>query len=437
MRRDRCLSTLLIGLCSSTCAIGDDVAPCSGLASPGELAFTTSTVQTAASSSLRLPSVLRLTGVSSEDSVSSLASPADANLKSSAFSAIIHHNNPTTQQVTPETGQGDAIGVQTGAAPRTANPILKQLGYGAGNECTFAVASGAEDSDARLVGVFGNNPDLIASERKSYLADSSGYAQNNPIEAAALKDNIAKWQLVLSKCFKPAATSTAFGAMDAAHRLGHLRIDGTPTCLAYLVSKDHVLTARHCVYESSDLADAYQSGHASFQTIGDTGKAYRVCGATTAYPGRSKKLADEQLVLRIAAMPGPVGPARAVDADAIRPLLFLGALQMPTEAITFAWIPHASEFDKRYTNDLGVPSGPGCYVLRYDKGNACFTHFCPTYQGTSGGPMFTQASGAWSLLGVHIGVVKPLPPSPYDACTLNAKDTENSGVVVNAKSLAQ
>jgi hypothetical protein len=435
IRRLGCLVFLLSGF---SLAFADDLVRCEATPAPGEIAFVkpTAGAKSAVASTPSPNAMLALKGMSDSSSMGMMR-PVSDSLNVAAFSSIQSvFSHKEIQQVTPTTDQQTEVGLPAGPSPKSVAAVFSALGYGPNAECTHAVASGGEDSNLPLVNLFGDNDADIDVARKSYLANPAQYTQDHPTEAAALKVHIQKWQAVLTKCFKPASESPAYSAMKVSAKLGHLAADQSQ-CLAYLVSKDHIVTARHCVFDSSDLTDIYEKGAATFTVIGDSLKHYQVCAAETTKAGKNIGLPEEELTLRIAPVKEDVSATQIFDASTIKPLMTPSGVQLPTSATVFSWIPHASEFDSRYTEDLGVAAGPGCYVIEYNAKRSCFTHFCPTYQGTSGSPLFAQASaGDWRMLAVHIGVARP-NDGAYGVCTEDSNDAQNAAVTLDASALAK
>ncbi|SIO71980.1 Trypsin [Burkholderia sp. GAS332] len=384
------------------------------------------------------PSSARLSGLSSISDVNSAnhqAAGLTAILNRTLSSSLIGMNEQVIDPFLQTNGIGQQLKNAQALAAQNAN-ILNRLGYGGNQKCTGSIVDDASSSDVALMSMFVNDEAKISEARRAYVGNPTGYvAQTDSTTAAAVKDNVEKWRKVLANCFMPASHSLAFGPSGAAGRLGVIFTEVGPTCEGLLVTSDHILTARHCVYESKDITGLYTDGGAYFSVVGTPSKKYQVCSVVSSYSGKGKTLEDESVLLRIADTGKPFAIPDTVDTKIIEPLLTQGVLQMPTSLTAFVDIPHASDIDSSYVEDIGVPTAPGCYVLDYDSNQGCFTHFCPTYSGTSGSPMFVQSGNAYKILGVHIGPTIDRTGT-YGTCTTHAMQIENSAVVVNKAKLS-
>lgn len=434
----QCFAVFVLA-CLSLSTYAGDVVSCARVPEAGEIALITGAPNTTTTPrAYKALDSTRLAGLSTSWTVTNHQRTVEGvtGLLLHLFSTKQMQGVPRIQQVPPtefEPGDISAHGATSGSMDAN---ILSKLGYGVAQTCTSSVVSDAATTDAVLLHDIANDDDTVESERQQYQRNPSAYAAAHPQWASDFQDNVAKWKLVLSNCFHPAATSPAYTALDIPARLGVISADGTEECLGYLISSDHILTARHCVFGAADVTTIYQQGNAMFTPVGAPDKHYQVCAAATSHAGLSTSLSDEQIVLRIAKVPQTVAAPVVFKADHILPLIEPGHLQMPTQLATFTFIPHASDFDSTYSNNLGIAAAPGCYVLDYDAKNACYTHFCPTYPGTSGSPMFTGSANSWSLVGVHIGTALT-DDHLYGTCTAHAQSMENAGVNADGSLIAQ
>ncbi|WP_275760564.1 hypothetical protein [Ralstonia pseudosolanacearum] len=293
---------------------------------------------------------------------------------------------------------------------------------------------------------FGGNPNgpIEAREWQKYLANPSGYG-GAPDRAQAFADAVAAMKALLQKCFKPASQHPAYAELNIPQRLGFISVDGRHSCQGLLISKDHILTARHCWFDSpnNEPVTGYAKGAAYFVPSGSTGKRYQICAAETLLKGTSaslNSLDEEQVVMRIA----PVNyDLPKLDVSSPADIKVFPSEETPppdapvTMALTFTWVNGASKFDPTYKGDLAVGTVP-CFVVAYDVTAHCVINMCPTYEGTSGGPVFTQdAVGKWRFLGIHLGAAAPAD-HVYPTCVATtASDKENSVLMPNMSLLTK
>lgn len=431
MKRTFVRGLALVALIHPPSLFADETVPCAKDSQPNEISFLdqnstkpiapTGPLIVNAARSVKAPTVYRVAGMRASAQLITLFRRGD---ETEQVSGVL--------PVTDETPSGQ----QLSAADQV---ILTSLGLDKSPECSHEMAAAAEDSNLDLISYFVDDDAVIDAARREYLADPERYKQKYPVKAEVLRKHVELWRNVLQKCFTPANNAPEFASTNASSRLGFISLNGKGACLAYLVSRDHILTARHCIYHDDATTQVYRNGHATFSPVSDGNKHYQVCAVAGSLSGRSgDNIADEQVVLRIADTSQTGEGSALFDATSVRGLADKIHLQQPTKLLIFTWVPHASEFDARYTGDIAFRTGPGsdCIVMNYDQKAQCFTHFCPTYRGTSGSPIFADAGGAWRLLGVHAGVAQPTDDA-YAVCTAAPESTANTGVVLNKNSLSQ
>ncbi|MHA6897302.1 trypsin-like serine peptidase [Ralstonia pseudosolanacearum] len=290
---------------------------------------------------------------------------------------------------------------------------LAALGHKGDTACTGDVTSQVQPTQRVLRNIFGRNEERIASEWRTYLADPATYSANSSTKGKAFAAATAALQDMLSKCLKPASDAPAYSALDVPKRLGFLYVYGGQQCEAMLLSRDRILTARHCWFESKDITQEYQDGRVDFVPAGDSSKRYQVCAAETKALGASGTLEDEQIVLRIAPVSYDLPVVDLFPSHDIAPFVRKADdTSTSTSSVVFTWVAGAALVNPAFKDNLAVGS-TACYVQAYDSGKQCFTHMCQTYPGTSGAAMFTQENGTWKLLGMHIGAAKPTADGLY------------------------
>lgn len=340
----------------------------------------------------------------------------------------------TTEMTPPFSEQEPALlrqGRQTEFTPNQKQRWVA-LRHEGGTACTEDVTSQVRPTQAVLRNIFGRNEERIASEWRSYLADPATYSSKSAANGKAFAAATSALRDMLSKCFQPAAASPAYDALDIPKRLGFLYVYGGQQCEAMLLSRDRILTARHCWFEGKDVAQEYQNGRVDFIPVGDRSKKYQVCAAETKVLGASSTLQDEQIVLRIAPVSYDLPTLDLFPSHDIAPFIRnVDDTGQSTTSVVFTWVDSASLVSPAFKDNLAVGS-TACYVQAYDSGKQCFTHMCQTYPGTSGGAMFTRENGTWQLLGMHIGAAKPTADALYPACFEDAAPTQNAGLVANA-----
>ncbi|WP_157903302.1 trypsin-like serine peptidase [Cupriavidus malaysiensis] len=268
----------------------------------------------------------------------------------------------------------------------------------------------------------------LQKDSRLYLADRGAYVARGSRNSAMFDDYFAATQAALSKCLLPATESRAYSELEIPKRLGFISLNSTTVCEAWLLSRDFILTARHCWAEDGPRQD-FQAGMGYFRPSGTT-KRYQICGAQTQNRKLSDKtLAEEQLVLRIAPVEYSVRAISVAAPAEVKSWKDLNGSKTPDSIVLFSWLDESAKYDASYPNDLFLPR-KSCYVVNYGT-DGCFSHFCPTFGGTSGAPIFAKTAGTWKLLGVHIGAAQATgSPPPYPACK-DASPNVNGGLVAN------
>ncbi|SDC47019.1 trypsin-like serine protease [Paraburkholderia lycopersici] len=312
-------------------------------------------------------------------------------------------------------------------------------------DCTQDVFFDTNDALGELGQAYGGeNQNVVEqnTEWRKYLANPRAYGDSK--KAALFDKATTATKSLLTKCYKPASSSPAYEQLEIPKRLGFIVLDDRRVCEALLLSSDHILTARHCWYSTTDDKPRaeYLKGTAYFEQSGNTAKRHQICAAETKLKGTSQSLqsmSEEQVVMRIAPVSEDVTALEVMGADEIKP--FPTSSSPPpntplTSAVVFTWIDNAQALNPAFANDLAVGTVP-CFVIAYDASQRCFTNMCMTYEGTSGGPVFAKnPSGKWKLLGVHLGAAKP-DDAVYPVCTSNGTKRVNAGLMPNMSLLAK
>lgn len=319
--------------------------------------------------------------------------------------------------------------------------VFDSLGYNTpeSQSCTKTVIMDASGAQAHVDSAFGSNAAKASQQWQKYLANPAAYTANDPDHGQVFAAAEAATKVLLQKCFSPATTAPAYTQLSIPKRLGFITVDGLQQCEALLISKDHILTARHCWFDSKETAAAYGTGKAYYASAADSSKRYQICAANSKVEDTSASLDDEQVVMRIASTGSDLPPLEIADPKEIKPFPSDRAPppdQQVTRLVTFTWIGNSARFNPAFENNLAVGTTP-CYVVAYDAPSQCFTNMCMTYEGTSGGAIFTaDNAGKWKLLGMHIGAANP-DDHKYPACTSTSTNKENAGLVANASLLAK
>ena len=341
--------------------------------------------------------------------------------------------------------QGNVLGLQKGhpLTPPQKDLLNSLISSPESLSCTQQVFEDATGTMNVVDAEFGGNPDgpIEAREWQKYLANPSNYT-GAPGRQQAFANAVAAMKLLLQKCFKPASQLPAYTKLNIPQRLGFISVDGRQSCEGLLISRDHILTARHCWFDSpnNEPVPGYAKGAAYFVPSGSTGKRYQVCAAETLSKGTStslNSLGEEQVVMRIAPVnydPSKLEVFNPTDIKAFPSEEAPPPNTPVTKALTFTWVNGASNFDSAYKGDLAVGTVP-CFVVAYDSAAQCAVNMCMTYEGTSGGPVFTQdSSGTWKLLGIHLGAAAP-EDNVYPSCAATKASTQENSVLMPDMSL--
>lgn len=270
----------------------------------------------------------------------------------------------------------------------------------------------------------------LAEQVRQYRADSLTYMLSHP-EGNLIATAARTLPLFLNNCVQPINQVAGASSLDFEHRLGVLTSTRGRGCLGYLLSRDAILLARHCwAMEQSE----YSRGAVRFVLLGAPGREYQVCAMRTQGSPDGATIGREVVAMRIAPVAGVVLRTELASQQAA-PLLDAGQLTVPSSLLTPIYLRFASVFDSRYTLDTGATKLAGCYVLNNNTQRGCFTHFCMTTNGSSGGPIFLQQGSSWRLFGVHVGPNAPVDQA-YSTCVQDGVKLANAGVAVRASFLA-
>ncbi|UXY16653.1 hypothetical protein N8I74_06435 [Chitiniphilus purpureus] len=268
---------------------------------------------------------------------------------------------------------------------------------------------------------------------RKYLKDPDAFKAEQPQLATNFSNYHTHLNAVLNTCFTPAAPEGAYSAMDAPRRLGFLEFGEEHICEAYLISKEHILTARHCWQGRPSLINAYKAGKVTFRPLGSSDTRQQVCAAKTDKEGLSVNMPmkEELLVMRIAPVDFNPEPVKLASAKELVSWVEKKGEALPTQLTVFTRVSGAEIVSPKFKGSIGTSKPAGCYIVNYNPGTSCFTHYCLTYPGTSGAPVFANFGKDWKLVGVHLGAAIPQTVKAYPSCGPNSTNLENAALLAD------
>jgi len=198
--------------------------------------------------------------------------------------------------------------------------------------------------------------------------------------------------------------------------LGHLFIDGVPSCMGTRIRADLFLTARHCFYQFSEALGwqprAMTNAHLTL--VGNPEAMFKVqvlsCSAVGGNPDCADlpvdPVAADHLILKI------VAPRRAGSSRGLPPMpdmlfewpIAKQFLVVPGYSSWFTGRPWGSG-DKPFAT---APAVNGCIVA--EVANGCVVNACQSDAGYSGSPMFVRRNvDQLVMVGIFLGSATAYP----------------------------
>ena len=270
-------------------------------------------------------------------------------------------------------------------------------------KCTNFVLSSyqvAEDEVA-VVGDY----ELLA---KDFLENPDLFQKINGEEKSKkVETYIGAFRRLLDACYSPAEESDFVKRNSILSRVGVLMVGDRIICTGLLMGDGrYVLSARHCLINSSNSPLPASSLSNMWFRTADGGDRFQVCavvGSNVLDRNMAYTTRSDQALLRIS--PGlPSQSKLAVFGKGKVKTLSSNPLEKdaPTLLLQFSYLPLAKNLDKtRFSSGIVETSSKYCAVVVTDTG--CFVNTCSGLKGGSGAALFVSQPGPLTLAGTFIG----------------------------------